>query len=200
MKRADYIVSHENGRELGRGPSFTLSNRLVRVAWTVTWAIFARWTPTQFNSWRRTLLRLFGARIHPTAGVGSSVRVWLPSHLQMGPSSSLGPGVDLYNMAPIRIGSRTIISQGAFLCAGSHDISSPAFQLIAKPISIGDDVWIAAEAFVGPGVTVGDGSVLSARACAFSDLEPWTVYRGNPAVPIKARTWSETSRTTAAPG
>jgi len=94
---------------------------------------------------------------------------------------------------------RTIVSQRAYLCAGSHDISSPAFQLIAKPISIGDDVWIAAEAFVGPGVAVGDGSVLSARACAFSDLEPWTVYRGNPAVPFKARHWRNVSRNPADP-
>jgi putative colanic acid biosynthesis acetyltransferase WcaF len=92
-------------------------------------------------------------------------------------------------MAPIRIGARTIVSQRAFLCAGSHDIRDPSFQLTSRPISIGDDVWIAAEAFVGPGVAIGDGCVLSARACAFTDLSAWAVYRGNPAAPVKARVW-----------
>nr|WP_281414114.1 hypothetical protein [Rhodoblastus sphagnicola] len=92
-------------------------------------------------------------------------------------------------MAPITIGARAIISQCAFLCAGTHDIRDPSFPLIARPITIGDDVWIAAEAFVGPGVAVGCGCVLSARACAFSDTQSWTVYRGNPATPIGPRVW-----------
>ncbi|MDB5512836.1 MAG: wcaF [Enterovirga sp.] len=80
-----------------------------------------------------------------------------------------------------------LVSQGAHLCAGSHDIASPDFQLVARPISVGAESWIAAEAFVGPGVTVGEGTVLGARAAAFRDLEPWTVYSGNPASPLKRR-------------
>jgi putative colanic acid biosynthesis acetyltransferase WcaF len=47
--------------------------------------------------------------------------------------------------------------------------------------------WVAAEAFVGPGVTVGEGAVLGARGVAFKALEPWTVYAGNPAQPLKKR-------------
>ena len=125
----------------------------------------------------------------PGAAVAASTRVWLPRNLALGRNTTLGPDVDCYNMAPITIGDRTVISQRAVLCGGTHDIGDPTFQLIARPIVIGRDVWIAAEAFVGPGVTVGDGCVLGARGCAFSDLSPWTVYRGNPANPVKPRKW-----------
>jgi putative colanic acid biosynthesis acetyltransferase WcaF len=171
----------------GKSASFTLSNRLIRFSWTVAWTLLARWTPAMMSPWRLFLLRLFGAEVSKTSAVSASARIWFPKNLKLGPFSTLGPGVDCYNMAPIVIGERTVISQRVFLCAGSHNISDPKFQLIARPISIGDDVWIAAEAFVGPGVTVGDGCVISARGCAFSDVEPWTVYRGNPATPIKLR-------------
>jgi putative colanic acid biosynthesis acetyltransferase WcaF len=178
----------------GGGASFTLANRVERAVWRATWLLLARWTPPMFSPWRICLLKLFGARIEPRAMIAASTTVWFPRHLTLGTDCSLGPGVDCYNMARIAIGSKTVISQRAFLCAGSHDIADPNFQLVAKPISIGDHVWIAAEAFVAPGVTVGDGAVLAARACAFGDLEPWTVYRGNPAAPLKARRWRASAK------
>jgi putative colanic acid biosynthesis acetyltransferase WcaF len=133
------------------------------------------------------LLRLFGAKIHPGAAVASSIRVWLPRNLELGPRATLGPGVDCYNMAPIKIGARSVVSQRAFLCAGTHDITDEKFPLRVRPIIIGDDVWVASEAFVGPGVCIGDGCVLGARGCAFEDLNEWTVYRGNPATIVKQR-------------
>lgn len=99
----------------------------------------------------------------------------------------LGPDVNCYCMAKITLGSHALASQGAHLCAGSHDIADPHFQLLAKPITIEPNAWIAAEAFVGPGVTVKEGAVLGARGVTFKSLEPWTVYTGNPASPVKPR-------------
>ncbi|MDF0490942.1 hypothetical protein PX554_22715 [Sphingomonas sp. H39-1-10] len=90
-------------------------------------------------------------------------------------------------MAPISIGAYAVISQGAHLCSGTHDVDSPHFQLRARPITIGRRAWIAAEAFVGPGVVVGEGAVLGARGCAMRSLEPWIIYSGNPATPLRAR-------------
>jgi len=171
----------------GRGASFSLANRLIRLLWGVTWLVFARWTPGAMSPWRVFILNAFGARVSQHAAVAASARIWLPSNLELGPYSTLGPGVDCYNLAPVAIGARTIVSQRVFLCAGSHDVRDPDFQLVARPINVGDDVWLAAEAFVAPGVTVGTGCVLSARACAFGDLLPWTVYRGNPATVLKTR-------------
>jgi putative colanic acid biosynthesis acetyltransferase WcaF len=105
----------------------------------------------------------------------------------MGAHSFLGPRVNCYSMAKITIGDYALVSQGAHLCTGTHDIDSPAFQLYARPITIAAKAWVAAEAFVGPGVTVGEGAVLGARGVAFNDLEPWTVYAGNPAHELRKR-------------
>lgn len=181
------ILDARESKPLAGGPSFSLANRLTRLAFGAIWLLLARWTPRPFNPWRILLLRLFGARIGRGVMVYGSARIWLPAHLEMADGSTLGPGVECYAMAPISIGSGAIISQRAHLCAGTHDHRDPAFQLYARPIRIGDGAWIAAEAFVGPGVTVGEGAVLGARGCAFADLEPWTVYSGNPAVALGPR-------------
>lgn len=168
-------------------PSFSLGNRLYRLIWGIAWLLLAAWTPPPFFAWRRLLLRLFGAKIAPTARVYPSARVWSPANLEMEDYACLGPHTNAYTMAPISLGAYALASQGAFLCAGTHDIEHPNFQLCALPIRIGARAWIAAEAFIGPGVAVGEGAVLGARGCAFRDLEPWTVYGGNPAKPLKRR-------------
>lgn len=169
------------------GPSFTLGNRAFRAVWGLVWGLAGSWTPRPLHAWRGLLLRLFGARLASSARVYGGVRVWYPPYLTMAEHAVLAEDVTCYCMAPISIGARAIVSQGAHLCAGTHDISDPDMQLTARPIVVGEEAWIAAEAFVGPGVTVGAGAVLSARAAAFEDLEPWTVYRGNPAVRLKSR-------------
>ncbi|OWK29104.1 putative colanic acid biosynthesis acetyltransferase [Sphingomonas mucosissima] len=169
------------------GPSFALSNRLYRLVWGVTWLLLARWTPPQLRGWRRLLLRLFGARVARTANVYGSVRVWSPANLVIGDHAAIGPGALLYSMGRITIGPHAIISQRAHLCAGTHDIEDAAFQLHARPITIGARAWVAAEAFVGPGVSLGEGAVLGARGCAMRDLAPWTVYGGNPAAILRER-------------
>ena len=172
---------------LGGGPSFSLGNRLFRFAWAAVWFVFASWTPPFFHAWRRFLLRVFGAKIASTANIYGSVRIWYPPNLEMAPYSCLGPHVNCYCMAKVSMGPYALVSQGAHLCAGTHDIEDPNFQLFAKPIEIGARAWIAAEAFVGPGVVVGEGAVLGARAVTFSDLAPWMVYVGNPAHRRKER-------------
>ena len=169
------------------GKSFSFSHRLYRVLWAIVWTVFASWTPPPLHRWRRLLLVMFGAKIAPTAGVYPNVRVWYPANLEMGEFSFLGPNVNCYSMDRIKLGDYSLVSQGAHLCAGSHDISDPNFQLISKPIVIDAQAWVAAEAFVGPGVTIGEGAVLGARGVAFKSLEPWTVYAGNPATSLKKR-------------
>jgi putative colanic acid biosynthesis acetyltransferase WcaF len=169
------------------GPSFTLSNRLYRVIWTSSWWLLASWTPPRLHGWRRLLLRLFGANVAATALVYPSARIWSPANLELGQFACIGPGVTVYSMAKITFAPYSLASQGAHICAGTHDIEDVRFQLKARAIVIGYRAWIAAEAFVGPGVTVGDGAVLGARGCAFHDLEPWTVYVGNPARALKPR-------------
>lgn len=181
------ILAARLSRPLEGGPSFPLSHRLFRFLWRATWLLLAAWTPPPWRRWRRFLLVRFGASLGPRADVRASARVWYPPHLAMGDCAVLGPGATCYNIAQITLGTRTVVSQGAHLCTGSHDLADPDFQLVARPIVLGNYAWIAADAFVGPGVTVGDGAVLGARAAAFSDLSAWTVYRGNPAHAVRAR-------------
>lgn len=169
------------------GPSFSLQNRLKRLLWNLIYTIFFRYTPTQLYIWRVFILRMFGADIGENCHVYPKVIIWAPWNLKMGNNSCLANNVICYSQALITIDDGAIVSQGSHLCAGSHDYNDPDFQLIVAPIFIGQNAWIAAEAFVGPGVTIGDGAVLGARGVTFKDIEPWTVNAGNPSKFIKNR-------------
>ncbi|RYZ75086.1 MAG: putative colanic acid biosynthesis acetyltransferase [Lysobacteraceae bacterium] len=181
------LLDAKESKPLLGGPSFSLGHRMFRAAWGVTWLLLAAWTPAPLHGWRVWLLKCFGARMHPTAHVYGSARVWYPPNLIMEEGACLGPRVNCYCMAPISLGRGVIVSQGAYLCAGMHDIEDPDFQLLVKPIVIGADAWVAAEAFVGPGVSIGRGAVLGARAVLFKDAVANGVYAGNPAQLIKSR-------------
>jgi putative colanic acid biosynthesis acetyltransferase WcaF len=109
----------------------------------------------------------------------------------MGDHACLSEGVDCYCVAKISIGAHSTVSQYSFLCTASHDYSKTSMPLVAAPINIGDRVWITADVFVGPGVTIGDGAVVTARSSVFSNLPPWVVARGNPAVPAKPRKFND---------
>lgn len=105
----------------------------------------------------------------------------------MGEDACLSEEVDCYCVDKITIGDQTVVSQGAFLCTASHDVSSPTMELIHKPIVIGPQVWVAAKAFIGPGVIVGEGAVVGACSAVVRDVAPWNVVAGNPAKVIKKR-------------
>ncbi len=178
-------------RPLGGGAAFSLANKLERIAWRTVWLLLARFTPPHFAPWRAVLLRLFGAKVGAGAYVYASVRIWLPRNLELGEGAGVGPGAELYNQGRIVIGPHSVISQRAFLCASTHRTSDPDFALVTRPITLGRGCWVAAEAFVGPGVTMGDGSVLAARGALFEDVEPMGIYRGNPAALIGQRRFEE---------
>lgn len=163
-------------------------HQVVRMVWTIVWALGARWLPRSVGSgWKRWLLRRFGAKIADTAVVYSTAKVYYPANLVMDDYACLASDVDCYNVAPIHVGRFATVSQGAFLCTASHDISSPGHELITQPIEIGERAWVAAGAFIGMGVKVGEGAVVGARAAVFRDVEPWAVVGGNPAKFIKKR-------------
>jgi len=114
----------------------------------------------------------------------------------MGDHACLSEGVDCYSVEKIRIGAHSTVSQYSFLCTASHDYERADMPLVAAPITIGERVWITADVFVGPGATIGDGAVVTARSSVFGDIPPWTVARGNPAVPVKVRKLRETANGT----
>ncbi|MCE7030845.1 putative colanic acid biosynthesis acetyltransferase [Jiella avicenniae] len=169
------------------GPSFSLRHRLLRLAWGGVWGLLGRWSPVPFHGWRRFLLRAFGARLHATARIYPSAAVWYPPNLQMGAHAVMGPGVICYCMGRITIDDYAVISQRAHLCGGTHDPDDPHFQLLPKPITVGAMAWVAAEAFVGPGVRVGEGALIGARGVAVKDVPDWEIWAGNPARKIRDR-------------
>lgn len=167
---------------------FSTKNKIARAFWNVTYVfLFRPFGLGLFDSWRNSLLRFFGATIGKSSIVHSSVTIWAPWNLKMGDYACLGPKVDCYNQGKVTIGDHVTISQKSYVCASSHDISDPKNNLILCPIEIKEQVWIAADAFIGPGVTVGEGAVVGARAAVFKDVDAWTVVGGNPAKFIKKR-------------
>ena len=180
------ILDTRNGAGLSPA-SFSLRHRLFRAVWGVTWLLLAAWTPPPLHLWRRFLLRLFGAKLAPGARIYGSANIWYPPNLTMGRNAVIGWKVNVYCQGPVTLGDYAIVSQFAHLVSGTHDIDNPGFQLLTKPIQIGDHAWVAANAFVGPGVTIGEGAVLGACGVTFKDLPPWTVHAGNPARFIRDR-------------
>lgn len=142
-------------------------------------------SPRIFWGWRRWLLRCFGARVGRDTQIYPSVRIAIPWHLEIGEESAVGDYAVLYALGPIRIGSKATISQGAHLCAGTHDINSSDFALLKPPISIGDGTWVCADAFIGPGVTIGTGTIVGARSVVVKDVGDRLVVAGNPARKIR---------------
>jgi putative colanic acid biosynthesis acetyltransferase WcaF len=101
--------------------------------------------------------------------------------------SCLGPFVDCYNVARVTLGAHATVSQYCFLCTASHDFEATDMPLVSSPIVVGDGAWIAADAFIAPGVAIGEGAVVGARSTVLRDVQSWTVVAGNPARFIKAR-------------
>jgi len=155
----------------------------------ITYTFFFKPSPVPFFSYRNWLLNVFGATVKKDAHVYPTVKIWLPANLTMQEGSALGPNVNVYNQGNVSIGRNVIVSQGAHLCASTHDYNSRLHPLILAPILIEANAWICADAFIGPGVTIAEGGVVGARAVAMKNIEAWGVYGGNPARKINERTW-----------
>jgi putative colanic acid biosynthesis acetyltransferase WcaF len=169
------------------GPTFSMRHRVVRVLWRVSWAILCSWTPAMAWRWRRLVLVAFGAQMHPLSDVRGSAQVWLPTNLKMGKRALLSDGVRCYNIAAVTLKDYAVVSQRSFLCTASHDIRCKNFPLVSEEIVIHQNAWVAAEAFVGPGVEIGKSAVLGAKGCAFKCIPEGEVHGGNPAKKIGSR-------------
>ena len=168
--------------------NLSIKNRALRLLWNIIYyLLFRPLVGPLFYKWRVFLLRTFGAKIGSHCKIRSSVKIWAPWNLVLGDYVALGPNCNIYSVDKITIGTKVAISQGAYLCTASHDICKRGNPLITAPINIDSFAWVAADAFVGMGVTIGQGAVVGARACVFKDVAPWTVVGGNPAKFIKER-------------
>jgi putative colanic acid biosynthesis acetyltransferase WcaF len=158
----------------------------VQTWWIVQDSLF-RWSPQFLYGWRRFLLRLFGAKIGAGVLIRPSAKITYPWKVTVGDYSWIGDDAVLYSWDKIEIGPHSVVSQKSYLCTGYHDPGSVAFDLLAGPISIGQECWVAADVFVGPGVSIGNGAVVGARSTVLHDLPPGMICMGNPAKPVRKR-------------
>jgi putative colanic acid biosynthesis acetyltransferase WcaF len=160
-----------------------------RILWSFG-RLFFRFSPRPCFGWRRFVLRCFGAKIGVHVHIYPSTWIYFPWNLTVGDWSAIGEQAFIYNLGPVTLGAQVTISHRAQLCAGTHDYTQPDLPLIKPPIVIHDQAWICADAFVGPGVTVGEGAIVGARAVVMKNIEPWDIFAGNPAKVIKKRSLS----------
>lgn len=168
-----------------------LRTRLLDEIWALVNRTLFRILPRQCRGWRRMLLRAFGCRIGRTSAVGRTASIDRPWNLVMGERSSIGEQAWVFCLDRIIIGDKVCIGPGARLITGSHDISSPSFRLVTKPIVIESGVWVANYASVLPGVVIGEGAVVGTSAVVTKPVDPWSVVAGNPARVVKQRVLSE---------
>jgi len=181
------MAQSHNHKDTYTDASFSLSNRLLRVLWGIVYTLLFRYSPRPFHQWRAFLLRLFGAKIAGGTHVYPRVKIWAPWNLELGAECGIASGVELYSQGKITIGYRAIVSQGTNICTGTHDYTRKGHPLYTEPIVIGDRAWVAAECFIHPGVTIGEGAVIGARAVVIKDMPPWMICAGHPCKPIKER-------------
>lgn len=169
-----------------RARKWSESELFGRVLWAFALPFFSC-SPRLFWGWRRLLLRLFRAKIGSGVRIFPSVRIMMPWNLTIEDHATIGDRVILYALGPLHIGKGATISQGAHLCGGTHDHRRADFPLVKSSITIGKGAWVCADAFIGPGVTVGDHAVVGARGVVIRDVAARTVVAGNPARHIGGR-------------
>jgi putative colanic acid biosynthesis acetyltransferase WcaF len=166
---------------------YTLRQQFMRILWWIGEFLLFRCSLRPMYGWRRMALRLYGAKLADHVCIQRTARIEFPWNLEMGRYSCLGARARVYNLAPIRLGEFVTVSQDVSLCGGTHDYTRPEMPLVTGPIVVGRGAWIAAEAFVAPGVTIGPNAVIGARSVVVKDMPPGMVCAGNPCRPIKPR-------------
>ncbi len=166
---------------------WSFKEKLGRAVWMLLGKPLFRISFHNWYGFRARLLRLFGAEIGIGVAIRPSVNIEVPWMVKIDDDATVGDYAIIYSLGPVTIGKRSIVSQYAHLCAGTHDYTDHAFKLIRSPVWVGSDVWIGTDAFIGPGVAVGNLTVVGARSSVYKDLPERMVCVGNPAKVIKER-------------
>ena len=159
--------------------------------WVVVQCSLFRWSPASWYKWRNQWLRLFGANVldrsDAPARVSPTAKIYFPWHLSLESGCLIGPDCQVYNLGRITVKEGANISRNVHLCAGSHDFSQWEMPLTTAPITIGKNVWIATDCFIGPGVEIGEQSVIGARSVVTKSLPGGMICVGHPCQPLKPR-------------
>lgn len=168
-------------------------DKIKRAVWNIIYLIFFRFTPVFAHRWRIFILNLFGAKVSYRSFIYPDVRIWAPWNLAMLEDSTLAFGVICYNPAMVSIGRHSTVSQFTHLCSAGHDYEHPSakigakFPLVVGRIVIGNHVWITADCFISPDVTIDDWVVVLPRSVVTKSISCAVVAGGMPAVPFRKR-------------
>lgn len=160
---------------------------LVRFIWYLINGMFFKTSLIPFSKMKATILRLFGAKVGKGVVLKPFINVKYPWNLEIGDYSWIGENVWIDSLASIKIGRNVCISQGSYLCTGSHDWTDPFFGLIVKSIIIEDGVWVGGKSTIAPGVTLKLCSVITLGSVVTKDTEPYNIYQGVPAISVGKR-------------
>lgn len=155
--------------------------RWKEMLWLLTKCVFFENALPWPSQLRVALLRAFGAKAGKGVIIRAKVNITFPWRLTLGDYVWIGEEVLILSLAPVTLESHICISQRAFLCTGSHRFHSPGFDLVTKPITVRNGSWIAAQAFIAPGVEIGPDSMVAAGSVVLETVPPSTVVIGNPA-------------------
>ena len=166
---------------------WTFPERLRILLWSITWQVLCAWTPKPLNAWRLIWLRLFGCKIEGTPFVHQRARIEMPWHITLHDQSCVGDRANLYALGEIELGRKCVVAQEVYLCTGTHDFTDPHLSLVTAKITVGDNAFVGARAFVLPGVHIGDGVIVGACSLVTRSVKPWSVVAGSPAKFLRSR-------------
>ncbi|MCL4741130.1 MAG: hypothetical protein KJZ54_02915 [Phycisphaerales bacterium] len=167
---------------------WTPKQKLVRAVWGTVGRVLWELLPPA----RASLIRLFGGRVGRGCSFGSGVDIAIPWNIRCGDRVQVADRVILYGLGPITIGDDTVIDYRAHLCAGTHDMTDSRFPLLKPPIAVGRGCFIGLDAYIGPGVELGDRCRVAPRASVYKSAPADTWLRGNPARPFDPAAEGET--------
>ncbi|MGZ5003302.1 MAG: DapH/DapD/GlmU-related protein [Chthoniobacterales bacterium] len=169
------------------GSPWGKGDRAMRVLWEFCWLVLCQWTPKPLNPWRLFWLRVFGAKIDGTPFVHQRARIEIPWRLILHDRACLGDRANAYSLGEIELGAGCTVAQEAYLSGGTHDFSAPNMPLVTGKITIGEDAFVGARAFVMPGIAIGARSVVGACSVVTKDVPPDCFAAGNPCRVLRPR-------------
>jgi len=170
---------------------WSFSTKVKILLWDYVWLLCCKWTPKPLKNWRLFWLKLFGCKVYGKPFVHQNAVIRNPWNIILHDKSCIGDGAIVYALGEIEIGERATIAQEVYLSTGTHDFNRSTMDLITVKITVGSDVFVAARAFILPGVTIGEGAVIGACSVVTKDMPAWMVCAGNPCKPLKPREFKE---------
>ncbi len=144
---------------------------------------------TLIPSWklRRFYYKILKMKIETGSVINMKLFTLSPKNIVIGNNTHINRGCFMDGRGGITIGNCVSISHGVSIITGGHEVNSPVFAEVHRPIKIDNFVWIGANATILQNVHIGKGAVVAAGAVINKDVPPYTIVGGVPAKKIGNR-------------